>query len=90
MLKKVIGIDESPNAFLATADESGRRIYQMLSPISMQSMPVQQAQPVQAKPQAAPAAAAASTPSASLQPDTVSLSSQAHAAAGHDGDGDGH
>ena len=59
----------------------------MLSPISMQSMPVQQAHPAQAKPQAAPAAA--SQP-ASLQPDTVSLSSQAHAIVGHDGDGDGH
>ncbi len=61
----------------------------MLSPISMQSMPVQQALPVQVKPQAAPAASASSQP-ASLPPDTVSLSSQAHAAAGHDGDGDGH
>ena len=61
----------------------------MLSPISTQSMPVQQAQPVQAKPQAAPAAAAASTPAASQQPDTVSLSSQAHVAVSHDGDGDG-
>lgn len=60
----------------------------MLSPISMQSMPLQQAQPTQAKPQAAPAAAASQP--ASLQPDTVSLSSQAHAIAGHDGDGDGH
>jgi hypothetical protein len=62
----------------------------MLSPISMQSMPVQQAQPAQAKSQAAPAAAAASTPAASQQPDTVTLSPQAHAAVGHDGDGDGH
>lgn len=60
----------------------------MLSPISMQSMPVQQAQPAQAKPQTAAAGPAAATPSASLQPDTVSLSSQAHTAASHDSDGD--
>ena len=62
----------------------------MLSPISTPPMPVQQAQPVQAKPQTAAAGPAALTPSASLQPDTVSLSPQAHAAASHDGDGDGH
>ncbi len=61
----------------------------MLSPIST-PMPVQQAQPVHAKPQAAHAAPATSSQPASLQPDTVSLSSQAHAAASHDGDGDGH
>jgi hypothetical protein len=34
----------------------------MLSPISMQSTPVQQAQPAESKPQAASAAPAASTP----------------------------
>lgn len=60
----------------------------MLSPISMQSTPMQQAQPLHAKPQAAPAAAP--TPVASQQPDTVGISSQAHAAASHDGDGDAH
>ena len=54
----------------------------MLSPISMQSMPVQHAQPVQAKP--AGSARSSGAPSASLQPDTVSLSSQAHAAASHE------
>ena len=60
----------------------------MLSPISMSPMPVQQAQAVQAKPQTAVAAPPASNPSASVQPDTVSLSSQTHTAASHDSDGD--
>lgn len=62
----------------------------MLNPISKQSTPVQKAQPLQAKPQAPPVAASAWNPSPSQQADTVSLSPQAHAAASHDGDGDGH
>jgi len=56
----------------------------------MPTAALQQAQPAQAKPQAASAEAAAPTQSASLKPDTVSLSSQGQAAVGHDGDGDGH
>lgn len=59
----------------------------MLSPISMQSMPVRPPRPMQAQPQTASAAPAASSQPASLQPDTISLNPQAHAAAGHDGDG---
>ena len=63
----------------------------MLSPISMSSAPVQQAQPAQAQAQAVAVLSASPAQPASLKPDTVSLSPQGHAASvGHDGDGDGH
>ncbi len=60
----------------------------MLSPISLQTQSIQQAQSTQ--PQAQAAAASLAQPAA-LKPDTVRISSQGQAGAvRHDGDGDGH